>query len=92
MPACWTRRGALSQRFMVIGVALLVAILPLLALAILLLDRFGPYGFLVAAAVFVLSMAAFILSGTYSPLSDEGARGSALAGLCELPEGCDQRP
>ncbi len=67
-------RRARSQRFMVIGVAFLIAILPLLALAVLLLPRFGPYGFLVAAAAFVLSMAAFILSGTYSPLSDDGAR------------------
>lgn len=67
-------RRALSQRFMVIGVALLIAILPLLALAVLLLDRFGPVGFLLAAVMFVLSMAAFILSGTYSPLSDDGAR------------------
>jgi hypothetical protein len=67
-------RHALSRRFMVIGVVFMVAILPLLALAVLLLDRFGPYGFLLAAAMFVLSMVAFILSGTYSPLSDEGAR------------------
>ncbi len=67
-------RRALSQRFMVIGVVFMIAILPLLALAVLLLGRFGPYGFLLAAAMFVLSMVAFILSGTYSPLSDDGAR------------------
>ncbi|OQA43802.1 MAG: hypothetical protein BWY52_01761 [Chloroflexi bacterium ADurb.Bin325] len=70
-------RRAFGQRFLVIGVVLLIAVMPLLALAALLLDRFGPYGFLVPAAVFLLGMIAFVFATAYSPLSDQGAREAA---------------
>ena len=48
-------------------------ILPLsAALGALLVTKYGGWPFLLAAVVFLLSMAAFIMAGTYSPLSDEG--------------------
>jgi hypothetical protein len=68
------QRKATAQRFLVIGVMLLILMLPLGALALLLLKQYGGWPFVLVAAVFLLSMTAFIMAGTYSPLSDEGAR------------------
>lgn len=70
-------RRALSRRFLVIGIVLLVAMIPLGGLAVVLLDRYGGYPFLLTGTAFVLSMVAFVLSGAYSSLSDEGAREAA---------------
>ena len=71
------QRRATAHRFIVIGVILLLMILPLGALGALLVTKYGGWPFLLAAVVFLLSMAAFIMAGTYSPLSDEGAREAA---------------
>ena len=71
------QRRATAHRFIVIGVILLLMMLPLGALGALLVTKYGGWPFLLAAVAFLLSMTAFIMAGTYSPLSDEGAREAA---------------
>lgn len=70
-------RQATAKRFTVLGVVLLLMMIPLGALAVVLMSRAGGWPFLLVAAAFVLGIAAFILAGAYSPLSDEGARQAA---------------
>ena len=71
------QRRATAHRFIVIGVILLLMMLPLGALGALLITKYGGWPFLLVAVAFLLSMTAFIMAGTYSPLSDEGAREAA---------------
>lgn len=74
------QRQATARRFTIIGVILLLLMLPLGALGALLVKQYGGWPFLLTAAVFLLGLAAFIMSGVYSPLSDEGAREAARWG------------
>ena len=70
-------RQAIAKRFMLIGVALLFMMIPLGALGVVLMPRAGGWPFLLVAVVFLLGLVAFILAGSYSPLSDEGERQAA---------------
>lgn len=70
-------RQATANRFMIIGVGLLLMMLPLGALAVVLMPRAGGWPFLLVAVVFLLGIAAFILASAYSPLSNEGERQAA---------------
>ncbi len=70
-------RQATANRFMIIGVGLLLMMIPLGALAVVLMSRTGAWPFLLVAVAFLLGIAAFVLAGAYSPLSDEGERQAA---------------
>ena len=70
-------RQATANRFMIIGVGLIVMMIPLGALAVVLMPRAGGWPFLLVAVAFLLGVAAFILASAYSPLSDEGERQAA---------------
>lgn len=70
-------RQAIASRFTIIGVVLLLMMIPLGALAVVLMSRAGGWPFLLVAVAFLLGIAAFVLSGAYSPLSDEGERQAA---------------
>jgi uncharacterized protein (TIGR04222 family) len=71
------RRKATAQRFMVLGVVLLLMMLPLGALSLLFVDQYGGWPFLFAGVALVLSIVTFIMGAAYSHLSDEGARAAA---------------
>jgi uncharacterized protein (TIGR04222 family) len=70
-------RAAHARRLVAIGILLLVLILPLLAVAVFFWRDFGGWVLLVPIASFILSMAAFVLSGLYSVRSDEGEEEAA---------------
>jgi len=70
-------RQATANRFMVIGVGLLLLMIPLGALAVVLMPRAGGWPFLLVAVAFLLGIAALVLASAYSPLSDEGERQAA---------------
>jgi len=71
------QRQAAANRFMIIGVGLLLMMIPLGVLAVVLMSRAGGWPFLLVAVAFLLGIAAFILASAYSPLSDEGERQAA---------------
>jgi uncharacterized protein (TIGR04222 family) len=67
-------RRAYARQFMFIGIGLMLAMVVLIIVAALIVSRYGPAPFLLAAASFIVSLVAFILSAAYSQLSDAGAR------------------
>lgn len=71
------QRQATARRFIVIGGILLGLMLPLGALGSLLVTKYGGWPFLLVSVAFLLGLAALIMAGSYSPLSDEGAREAA---------------
>ena len=71
------RRQATAKRFAIIGGVLIFLMLPLGALGLLTLNKYGGWPFALAAVPFLLAMVAFVMAGTYSSLSDEGAREAA---------------
>jgi len=68
------KRQATARRFMILGIVLMLMMLPLGALGALLAAKYGAWPFLLVAVAFILGLVSLIMSGTYSPLSDEGAR------------------
>ncbi len=70
-------REAVRTRFLVLGIVLLIALAPGLAVGVLLLRSFGGWPYLILAALFLLSMVAFVLSAAYSPLSEAGVEAAA---------------
>lgn len=71
------QREAAAKGFMILGVVLLIAMAPLGVFAGVSIPRFGGWPFLLMGVAFVLAIVAFIMSATYSRLSDEGARAAA---------------
>ncbi len=71
------QRQAAAKRFTILGAVLLLLMLPLGALGVLLVKMYSGWPFILAAVAFLLGLVAFIMAGTYSPLSDEGAREAA---------------
>lgn len=70
-------RQATANRFTIAGVVMLLMMIPLGALAVVLMSRAGGWPFLLVAVAFLLGISAFILAGAYSPLTDEGERQAA---------------
>jgi hypothetical protein len=66
-------RQQARNRLLIAGGALLALAVVALAGGILLVERFQAGPFLIPLGLFLLSMAAFVLAGIFSPLSDQGA-------------------
>jgi len=66
-------RQQARNKLLIAGGVLLALAVVALAGAILVVERFQAGPFLIPASLFLLSMAAFVLAGIFSPLSDQGA-------------------